>query len=122
MDRSGLLKVVLVLLGLAALGGIVYLVATRPTEFRDILMIVLFLETLIVIGLLVALILQIMQLVRLIRGEVTPVLDSVRRTSNTVKGTAEFIGDSTVRPMIRVVSAVAATTRFVRAFLGLTGR
>jgi hypothetical protein len=89
---------------------------------RDVLIIALFFLTLITIGLLIALILQIMQLVRVMRGEVTPILASVRRTSNTVKSTAEFLGDSTVRPLIRVASVVAATTRFVRAFLGLTNR
>lgn len=89
---------------------------------RDILIIVLFVETLIVIGLLVVLILQVMQLVRFMRSEVTPILASVRRTTNTVKGTAEFIGDNTVRPLILIASASAATTRFVRAFLGLTNR
>ncbi|MHB1131944.1 MAG: hypothetical protein ACYC4L_06090 [Chloroflexota bacterium] len=89
---------------------------------RDVLIILLFFETLIVIGLLVALLLQVLQLVRLLRGEVAPILDSVRRTSNTVKGTAEFVSDSTVLPLIRVASATAAASRFVRAFLGLARR
>jgi hypothetical protein len=89
---------------------------------QDVLLIALFLSTLIVIALLIVLILQIMQLVRLIRGEVTPLVGSVRRTASTVRGTAEFVGDTAVVPIVRVASALAAINRFVRAWLGLSRR
>ncbi|MCL4466437.1 MAG: hypothetical protein M1401_08395 [Chloroflexi bacterium] len=90
--------------------------------FRDILIVVLFFLLVVVIALLAVLILQVYQLVRMVRGEVAPILDSMKRTSTTVRGTAEFVGETTVIPLIRVVSTLAAAVRFVRAFLGLTNR
>ena len=90
--------------------------------FRDILIVVLFLESVIVITLLIILVLQVSRLVSLIKGEVTPILSSVKRTTSTVQGTAEFVGETTVMPLIRVVSALAAANRFVRSFLGLSRR
>ncbi len=87
---------------------------------RDWLLVALFLETFITLILLIIVIVQVWQLVRLLRGEVMPILDTVRRTTNTVQGTAEFVSETTVRPLIRAASAMAAATRFVRAFFGLT--
>ncbi|MHB1006229.1 MAG: hypothetical protein ACYC3S_11385 [Chloroflexota bacterium] len=90
--------------------------------FRDILIVVLFLESVIVITLLIVLVLQVSRLVSLIKGEVTPILTSVRRTTSTMQGTAEFVSETTVMPLIRVATALAATNRFVRSFLGLSRR
>lgn len=89
---------------------------------RDILVILLAFLSIVVVVLLVILIYQVWSLVRLIRGEVTPILESVRQTTSTVKGTAEFVSETTVLPIIRVASAMAAANRFVRALFGLTSR
>jgi hypothetical protein len=89
---------------------------------RDILIIVLFLESLIVIALLIILVWQVMRLVRLLSGEVTPILDSMRRTTSTMQGTAEFVSETTVMPIIRAATAVSAASRFVRSLFGLTSR
>lgn len=88
---------------------------------RDVLIVALFVESLIVITLLIILIWQISSLVRLLQREVMPILDTARRTTTTVQGTANFVSQKTVMPLIRIASATAAANRFVRALLGLTG-
>lgn len=90
--------------------------------FRDVLIVFLFVESLVVIALLIILVWQVMRLVSLVSGEVAPILDSVRRTTSTVKGTAEFVSETTVMPIIRVATAVSAASRFMRSLLGLTSR
>ncbi len=82
---------------------------------RDVLIILLFLESLIVIGLLIALLLQIMKLVQVVRDDVNPILSDVRQTTSTVKGTARFVSSTTVRPVIRTLTAVTASKRFAQA-------
>ncbi len=89
---------------------------------RDILVVLLAFLSAIVIILLIVLIWQVRTLVQVIRGEVTPILETVRHTSNTVKGTADFVSETTVLPLIRLAAAVTAGTRFFRALFGLTGR
>lgn len=89
---------------------------------KDLIVFFLFLESLVVIALLIVLVWQVMRLVQIVSSEVTPILDSVRRTSSTVKGTAEFVSETTVKPVITFVSAASAASRFVRSFFGLTSR
>ncbi len=89
---------------------------------RDVLVVLLAFLSAVVIILLIILIWQVRTLVQVIRGEVTPILETVRHTGNTVKGTADFVSETTVVPLIRVAAAVAAGTQFFRALFGLTGR
>jgi len=50
---------------------------------------------------------------RLIKDQVAPTLDSVRETSESVRGTVGFIGDNAVTPVVKVYGAAAGARRFV---------
>lgn len=58
----------------------------------------------------------------LLRGEVTPLLESVRQATDNVRGTTTFIADTTVAPIIRAYSVLAGTRRVVGVLMGLAGR
>jgi hypothetical protein len=58
----------------------------------------------------------------LLRGEVTPLLDSVRETVQSARGTTAFIGETAVAPVIRVYSVVAGARRAMGVLSGLAGR
>jgi hypothetical protein len=52
---------------------------------------------------------------------VRPLLDSARSTTNQVRGTATFISESAVTPIIRVYGVVAGVRRAAGVIAGLTG-
>lgn len=58
----------------------------------------------------------------LLKGEVTPLLDSVRQSVQNVRGTTAFIGETAVAPIIRVFSIVAGARRMLGVLGGFAGR
>ena len=77
-----------------------------PT-IRDLAIILLAVEFLIIGGLLIVLVWQIWRLVRLLESEIKPLLDSANDTVNTVRGTSDFVSEKVVKPVVRVHSFVA---------------
>jgi hypothetical protein len=76
-----------------------------------------------VIGLLLAvLVIQVIRLVRLLREEVMPILNSTQETVGTVRGTAAFVSDHLVQPMVKVSSYAAGARRAVSMLFGRSGR
>ena len=89
---------------------------------RDIAIIVLALES-IVIGLLLAvLVIQVIRLVKLLREEVLPILNSTQETVGTVRGTADFVSDHLVQPMVKASSYAAGARQAVSTLFGRGGR
>jgi len=78
---------------------------------RDVAIIVLALESIVIGILLVFLVLQVQGLVRLLREEISPILDSVTETANTMRGTTAFMSDTVVSPVMRVVGIISALRR-----------
>ena len=68
---------------------------------RDLAIIILALESLIVGGLLIVLIFQVIQLTKLLRDEIMPILHSADETVRTVRGTTVFVSENLVDPMVR---------------------
>jgi hypothetical protein len=83
---------------------------------RDILVIILALESIIVFGLLAWLILQVRSTVKYLTTEVKPVLDSINETVTTVQKTTTFLSDTVVTPVIRGASYAAGATQAFRSF------
>jgi hypothetical protein len=68
---------------------------------RDIAIIIIAVQS-IVIGVLIAvLIWQIWRLVKIIQTEVRPIIDDAQATVNTVRGTATFVSNNVVNPVIQ---------------------
>jgi hypothetical protein len=52
---------------------------------------------------------------------VRPLLDSARQTSETVRGTATYVSEAAVTPIVRAYGVVAGVRRAVGVLAGLTG-
>lgn len=74
------------------------------TAARDVAIIVLCIESLIIGGLLIVLVLQIQHLIRLLREELQPILASLQETAGTVRGTTTIVSDYVVTPVARLAS------------------
>jgi len=98
---------------LEVLGGI----AMWLTVVRDVAIVLLALES-VVVGVLLALTLaQVRNLVRLLREEIAPMLTSAGETMNTVNGTATFVSKTVVTPLIKATSYSTGTLQALRSLL-----
>jgi len=113
------------ILALAILAGCVYflLLPNTPTErIRDITLIFMG-----AIGLLlgiasIVLAVQIARLVNLVQNEVKPVLESANDTLATVRGTAAFLSDNLVEPVMKVSGFFAMFKRVTDIFDSFTNK
>lgn len=78
---------------------------------RDVAIIILAVESVIIGLVLIITLLQLRDLTRLLRDEIAPMLASAGETVNIVRGTADVVGESVVRPVIGVVSFGAKVRR-----------
>lgn len=95
-----------------AIVGMVLNPAATET-IRDIFIIVMALESLVIGAALVVLIVQIAQLTNLLRHEIKPILDSTSETINTLRGTTAFMSENLVEPVIKLNSYLAALQRLL---------
>ena len=59
---------------------------------------------------------------RILTGNLQPTLENVRETSETIRGTATFVSDYAVRPVMHAYSTFAGARRFVAVFVRLARR
>ncbi len=78
---------------------------------RDIAIIILAIESLVIGVLLSLLIIQIRGLARMLQEEVQPILESTRETATAVRGTTVFISDTFVKPLIKAAGYASAANR-----------
>lgn len=86
---------------------------------RDVAIVMLALESLVIGVLLAVLLLQVRKLVRLLREEIAPLLHSANETAQTVQGTTTFISETVVDPIIKVRSYTAGIWQAARTLLML---
>lgn len=102
----------IVLIGLLVLAVYLLLQPGTPTErWRDIFIIMVALESLVIGIALVVLLVQLASLINLLQNELRPILDATSETVNTLRGTAEFLGESVVEPVIKLNSYLASVRR-----------
>lgn len=100
---------------LAALVGIVIFLLNydKTDTIRDIFIIFLGFE-MVLIGLVtVLLIIQSVKLVNMFQHEIKPVLDAANETMSTIRGTAVFISDAMVQPVIKLNTYFASIKKFL---------
>lgn len=103
--------VVLALLGVAIF---FLLQPATPTErIRDVFIIIVALESLVIGVALIILIIQLASLINLLQNEVRPILTATNETVNTLRGTAEFLGENMVEPVIKLNSYLAGMNRVI---------
>lgn len=84
---------------------------------RDIAIIFLALESIVTLTLLSILIWQIWRLIKMLQTEVLPVLRDAQETVATVRGTANFVSDNVVSPVVTANSKVAGMRRTVQVLM-----
>ena len=87
-------------------------------DVRDIFIILLALESLIVVGLLVWLILELRGLTNLLKKEIKPILTSAQETVSTVRGTTTFVSTNMLAPIIKVSGYIAGFRAIVDTLTG----
>lgn len=101
---------------LALLGVAIYFLlqpATPTDKIRDIFIIVVALESLVIGVALIILIVQLASLINLLQNEVKPILHATSETVNTLRGTAEFLGENVVEPVIKLNGYLAGMYRML---------
>lgn len=82
-------------------------------QIRDVFIIFMALESLIIGVALVVLIVQLSTLINLLQNEIRPIIDSTNETVNTLKGTAKFISNNLSEPVIKVNQVMAMLKQLV---------
>jgi hypothetical protein len=101
-----------VLLALLVLAIYALLQPNTPTErIRDVFVIVVALETLIIGVALIVLLLQLASLINLLQNEIRPILRSATETVDSLRGTTDFLGETVVEPVIKLNSYLASIQR-----------
>lgn len=121
-QRNKRLAIILaIIIGIVILGalitGLVFLINPNLTSevtvarIRDIFIIFMALESILVGLALVILIIQIARLTNLLENEVKPILQSTNETVSTLRGTTKFISDNLVEPVIKFNETMAIFKR-----------
>jgi hypothetical protein len=85
---------------------------SAAANVRDIFIIFMALESLLIGAALVVLIIQLANLINLLQNEVKPILKSTSETVNTLRGTTEFLSENLVEPVIKLNSYMAGLKKF----------
>jgi hypothetical protein len=85
-------------------------IATIVQIVRDIVIILLALEGVLIVLALAILILQVARLINLLQTEVKPVLDNAQETMKTAQGTMEFVTNNVAEPIIKASGFLAGAS------------
>lgn len=104
---------------LISLGAAIYFLLHPGTpaewvgKLRDVFIIVVALESLVIGVALVVLIVQLASLINLLQNEVRPILKATSDTVNNLRGTAEFLGENVVEPVVKLNGYLAGLYRML---------
>ena len=90
--------------------------ANTVTRIRDVFIIFMALESLLIGLVLIILIVQLARLTNLLQHEIKPILDSTNETVSNLRGTTEFLSANLIEPVIKINEYVAAIQRFTEIF------
>jgi hypothetical protein len=112
---------IVILLVVALVAGIIVLLSPNTStafvgRIRDIFIIFMALESLLIGLALVILMIQLSRLINLLRNEVRPILDSTNETVNTLRGTTSFLSDNLVQPIIKLNEYLAGIQEMFKIF------
>jgi len=112
-----ILIIVLLILVLAGLVvGAVFLFRQDPADtshIRDIFIIFIALEALVIGVALVILMVQMAMLINLLQHEIKPILQATNETANTLRGTAAFLSENVSEPVIKLNEYMAAIKKLI---------
>jgi hypothetical protein len=112
MMIGGAIFGLLIFIGLVAAVIGMYLNPAATVVIRDIFIIVMALESLVIGFTLIILMIQVARLTNLLQHEIKPILQNTNETVNTVRGTAVFISENLVDPVMKLNGYIAAIGKF----------
>ena len=113
--------IVSVVLAVLLILGIVWLASTQGATMmalRDIMIIVLALESCLFGIVLMLLLLMMIRLVNMLEFEIKPILEKTNETLGTVRGTTTFVSDHVVGPVTKATSYVTGFRSGLRTLFG----
>lgn len=84
------------------------------STIRDIAIILLAIETIVVNIIIILLILELRSLAKMLQENVIPIIKSADETVRTVRGTSVFVSDNVVKPVVQVSSFAAGVSQALR--------
>ncbi len=90
--------------------------ADTTAKVRDIFIIFMALEFLVIGLAMVIMIVQLARLINLLQNEVKPILASTNETANTLRGTTQFLSDHLVEPVIKLNEYLASLQSLLKVF------
>ena len=111
------------ILVIAAIVG-AYALIQRPAlaaSVRDVFIIAMALEFLLIGFAMVVLIIQLAVLTNMIQHEIKPILDSTNETVNTLRGTTAFLSENLVGPVVKLNAYMAGFAQVLDS-IGMLGR
>lgn len=97
--------VVIILIIAGMIGGIFALAKSSPQttgQVRDIFIIFMAVEFLVIGVALIVLMIQLATLINLLQNEIKPIIQSTNETVSTLRGTAAFLSDNLTEPVIKL--------------------
>lgn len=115
-----------IILLILVVAGLVFLIHPNTPELyvariRDVFIIIMALESLIIGLILFILLFQIARLINLIQNEIKPILNSTNETVSNLRGTTMFLSENLVEPVMKLNEYFAGFTRLI-SLLGLSKR
>ena len=89
--------------------------------FRDVFLLILLLESVLIVAALAILMLQAAGFLIMLRSEIQPILDNARETTRLSRATAQFINNNAVDPLIQIKSFLSGLLAFLRELLRIRG-
>ena len=87
--------------------------ASTVSRIRDVFIILMALESLLIGLVLIILIIQLARLTNLLQNEIKPILDSTNETVSTLRGTTAFLSTNLVEPVIKLNQSLAALHKLI---------
>ena len=112
----GIIVFIVIMIGLF-IWGLVSLVMATPDQtakVRDIFIIIMAFESLVIGAALVILIIQIASLMNLLQNEIKPIMDATNETVNTLRGTTTFLSENMVEPVVKLNASLAGLQRVLQ--------
>ncbi len=96
--------------------SVIFMVRNPATTvvIRDIFIVFMALQSLLLGLVLVILIIQLARLINLLQNEIKPILESTNETVSTLRGTTSFLSDHLAEPIIKLNEYLAGLQQFFK--------
>jgi hypothetical protein len=125
--RQRMIIITLIIIGVilvvAIIASLIYLTqpGTDTARIRDIMIIFMAFEMMILGVAMVILMVQLATLINLLQNDLKPIIDATSETANTLRGTAIFLSNNLSEPVIKLNEYASGLYRFME-LLGLARR